>query len=84
MRYLKKLPQSKWEVTPPGSQPGKPDITGCWGGVYVAIEVKNETGALTKLQKFELNGWKKAVAITIVARSVQDVKDILKSSIFPY
>ena len=74
LRYLRALPNSKWMVSPPGSQPGQPDILGSWGGVFVAIEVKNEIGKLTKLQKFELDTWDKAGAITFVARSVKDLE----------
>jgi len=80
MRYLRTLPKSKWMVSPPGSQPGQPDIIGCLEeGVCVVIEVKNEKGKLTKLQSFELEAWRKAGAIAFVAQSVQDVKDTLKS-----
>jgi len=69
------LPNSKWLVSPPGSQSGQPDIIGCYGMLCVAIEVKNEKGKLTKLQKYELETWRKAGAKAFVARSVQDVRN---------
>jgi len=75
VRYLRTLPNSKWVVSPPGSQAGQPDIIGCKDFCCVLIEVKNEKGKLTKLQKYELDKWNKATAIAFVARNVQDVKD---------
>jgi len=77
VKWLRCLRSSQWEVTPPGSRPGKPDITGCWQGHYVAIEVKTETGKLTKLQDYELKQLNKVGATAFVARSVEDVKKVL-------
>ena len=49
MRFLRSLPESDWEVSPPGSVAGKPDITGCikdprGKGRYVGLEVKKLGG----------------------------------------
>ncbi len=77
MRFLRSLPNSDWEVSPPGSVAGKPDITGCLKGRYVAIEVKRPGRPLTRLQEHKLRELKKAKAATGTAHSVDDVKEML-------
>ena len=77
VKWLRTLQSSRWEVSPPGSRSGKPDIVGCWQGHYIAIEVKNEVGKLSKLQTYELKMLNRAGATAIVARSVEDVKRVL-------
>jgi len=74
LRYLKTIPNSKWEVSPPGSRSGRADLSGCIRGHRVEIEVKNETGRLSKLQRYEINEWLRAGATAFVARSVEDVR----------
>ena len=74
VRYLKTIPSSKWEVSPPGSRSGRADLSGCIQGHRIEIEVKNEVGRLTKLQRYELNEWLKVGATAFVARSVEEVK----------
>jgi len=77
LKYLRGTPGSKWMVSPPGSQPGQPDILGSWKGQFIAIEVKRPGGALTKLQVHELQQWQKAGAIVSVARSIDDIQKTL-------
>jgi len=77
MRFLKSLPESDWEVSPPGSVSGKPDITGCFRGRYVAIEVKRPGERATPIQKYKLNKLKKAKAVVDVAYHVDNVKLLL-------
>jgi len=77
MRFLRSLPESDWEISPPGSVAGKPDITGCLKGRYVAIEVKRRGGKLTKLQWYKLKKLRDAQGVVGIARSVEDVKETL-------
>jgi len=53
---------------------GIPDIIACLNGNFIAIEVKTETGIVSKLQEYNLNQIKAAGGIAFVARSVEDVK----------
>ena len=77
MRFLKSLPESDWEVSPPGSVAGKPDITGCLKGRYVAIEVKRPGEKATPLQRYKLNKLKRAGAVVDVAYHTDNVKVLL-------
>lgn len=83
MRYLKTLPNCRAEKTHGGSfgNAGKPDITGCINGRRFEIEVKNAKGKPTKLQLNTLEEWRQAGAIVGIARSVDDVKEILQEEL---
>lgn len=59
------------------SQVGVPDIIACYKGRFIAIEVKNETGKTSPLQDINLKMINDAGGIAIVARSVEEVKDII-------
>ena len=59
-------------------EPGTPDFIGCWDGKCILIEVKNEKGKLSPLQEQRIKEWKNVGAIVIVARSVDDIKNIIK------
>lgn len=58
---------------------GIPDLICCYRGFFVAIEVKTSTGRLTKLQDLTLEDIRKAGGIAVVARSVDDTKQIFES-----
>jgi|SRR5690606_6550653 len=83
MRWLKKQPGVKAEKTHGGmyGRAGKPDISGCVNGRRFEIEVKRPGNKPTKLQLKELEEWRKAGAITGVAYSLEDAKEILKDVI---
>jgi len=72
--------------------PGWPDITACvpvkfkigenlwnypWAGLFLAIEVKAKNGQVRKVQRLRLDELKRAGAIVIVARSVEDVMRVI-------
>ena len=60
--------------------PGVSDIVGVLnGGVAFFIEVKNWSGVLSENQRIFLKRAKEAGAITIVARSLEDVIDRFKN-----
>lgn len=60
---------------------GWPDITGCipQGGIFIAIECKSNKGRLRPDQARTLHDLWQAGALVVVARSVEDVQDALKS-----
>ncbi len=75
--YLNSLEEC-WNVkTIATNKPGTPDILCCYQGQFIAIEVKAKDGKVSALQKFQIKQLKKAGAITIIAYSLQDIKDIL-------
>ena len=84
MRFLKSLPESDWEVSSPGSESGKPDITGCLRGRYVAIEVKREFYGPTRLQEYKIQKLKTAGALAGVAHSVSEAKKILRDNLLSW
>lgn len=58
--------------------PGWPDITACFAGYLVAIECKRATGGeLSFEQAATLESLFRAGALVVVARSVDDVEDLL-------
>jgi len=78
MQYLNALPGCKAVKYPAGyySRSGTPDILCCVEGQFIAIEVKTNTG-LTLIQEKELCSWEASGAKVLVARSIEDVKDLL-------
>lgn len=63
------------------SQVGVPDILACYKGHFIGIEVKNEKGKTSPLQDYNLEEIKKAGGISLVARSVEDVKEVIDNII---
>ena len=63
------------------SQVGVPDILCCYKGRFIGIEVKNETGKTSPLQDVNLMQIKQAGGISLVARSVEDVKQVIDNII---
>lgn len=55
---------------------GVPDIIACYGGKYIAIEVKLPKGVVSRLQDAHLQQIKEAGGVAIVARSVEDVEEL--------
>ena len=59
-------------------RPGCPDISVVYRGTYYGIEVKTKSGYQTNLQKHAEEQIKKAGGQYHIARSVSDVKKIIK------
>jgi len=60
--------------------PGWPDITACFEGRFVGIEVKRPVGGrLRYLQAIELEALYKNGALVVIARSVEDVIALLET-----
>jgi hypothetical protein len=74
LRYLNSLPNSDFEVSPPGSPTGAADIVGCLNGRYVACEVKVPGKEARPAQRYWLRKKYKAGAIVFVAHSVEEAK----------
>ena len=88
VKWLNSLPDADFEVSPPNSPTGKPDITGCLNGRYVAIEVKRPKKAggrnAKRHQIYRLRQLAKAGALCMVARSVAEVREQLKIDFMIY
>ena len=59
------------------SQVGVPDLLVCYKGKFLGIEVKNEKGKTSQLQNINILNIRKAGGISFVARSVEDVREII-------
>jgi hypothetical protein len=53
---LKSIPYVWALKTQEMAKSGVPDILACVGGLFVAIELKTETGEVSKLQEYNLDG----------------------------
>jgi hypothetical protein len=62
------------------SEKGSSDILGIYAGKMLCIEVKSRRGTLRPEQKEFLDTMRKLGAITILARSLDDVLDVLAPS----
>ena len=79
MRYLKTVPDCfcwKQHGVQFGTA-GLPDIIVCLGGRFVAFEVKQPTGKLTKLQESTIQKIKAAKGNAYKVTSVDEVKEIV-------
>ena len=61
----------------PGQRAGVPDLLIVCNGRAIFVEVKSERGTLTPLQEHELGKIKAAGAMSLVARSVEEVERVL-------
>jgi len=82
IKWINKQPGCKAQKTHGGSlRQGTPDILGSWKGRMLAIEVKRPgSNNVTPLQQKELEAWSKAGAISGVAHSLKELKDIIKEA----
>lgn len=79
MRYLKTVPDCFCFKEHGGmyGTAGLPDIICCIGGRFVAFEVKQPSGRLTKLQEITIQRIKDAKGKAYKVSSVEEVKSIL-------
>jgi len=78
IRYLNSLPACyARKVHSSRYASGFPDVICVREGIAIFIEVKRPGNRPTPLQLSELERWREAGAITLVAYSVDDVKDIM-------
>ena len=55
-----------------------PDIIACLNGIFLGLEVKNESGKMTELQKWNIEAIGNAGGISACVRNIDDVKKIVK------
>jgi Holliday junction resolvase len=81
MKHLKSYPACFAWKTHGGSYgtAGIPDIIACINGRFVALEVKQSTAKLTKLQEITIQRIRDAKGKAYKVTSVEDVKNILKT-----
>lgn len=60
------------------SKPGDPDLIACFRGRYIAIEAKTPRGVQSPIQKRRQREIMEAGGVYILARSVEDVADIIE------
>lgn len=60
------------------TKPGIPDLTLCLNGWFIGIEVKNEKGVVSDVQKVHIKNINKAGGIAFVARSLEEVIERLE------
>lgn len=83
LRYLNSLPGCSAEnVSGNASQSGRPDITGCYQGRMLKLELKvpDHKNTATQKQLLELSRWRRAGAIVGVCYSISIVEDAIKHS----
>lgn len=80
IRYLKALPKTfVWkEHGGMYGTAGIPDVICCHKGLFLAFEVKTQTGKATLLQEITIKKIVEAGGIAALVRSVDDVKKILE------
>lgn len=57
---------------------GIPDIICCYNGLFIGLELKQENGRATELQKKKLDAINNAGGIGLVVRSVEEVDNLFK------
>ena len=77
VKYLKKQPDCWVYPTCDRFTVGVPDILGCLKGRFFALEVKQPTGRLSKIQTYNLALIKKAGGIAGRVASLKDTKALL-------
>jgi hypothetical protein len=55
-----------------------PDIIACFNGIFLGLEVKNESGKMTELQKWNIDAIGNAGGISACVRDVEEVKIIVE------
>ncbi len=77
--YLREI-GAFWSMIQGGaySKPGDPDIVVCYQGMYIGIEAKTPTGRQSEIQKVREKEIKEAGGIYILARSVEDVQEVIE------
>ena len=80
LKYLKSLPECFCFKQHGGlyGTSGIPDIIVCYKGKFMAFEVKNERGKLSKLQEITIEKIRNAKGMAFKVTSLEEVKEILK------
>ena len=80
LKYLKSLPECFAFKEHGGlyGTSGIPDIIVCYKGKFMAFEVKNERGKLSKLQEITIEKIRNAKGMAFKVTSLEEVKEILK------
>jgi len=83
-RILKKLKERGiWAIKViNANRRGCPDILACYGGDFVAIEVKRPDGVLSKIQEAQLKRIAESGGIAIVATCWEEVAEIIDKNLF--
>lgn len=79
LKYLKTVPKCFFWKEHGGmyGRAGIPDIIACIDGRFYGFEVKTEDGKPTKLQEATIRKIKNAGGISLIVRSVEEVKAVI-------
>ena len=79
LKYLKTVPKCFFWKEHGGmyGRAGIPDIIACIDGRFYGFEVKTEDGKPTKLQESTIRKIKNAGGISLIVRSVEEVKAVI-------
>ena len=69
--YIRKIHQSAY------SHNGIPDLLACIEGDFIALEIKTDTGKVSKLQALEINAISEAGGLAVVVYGRKDIPYIL-------
>ena len=80
LRYLNDTPDCRAERRHGGTYGtrGRPDVTACYKGRRLELEVKANNKKPTILQEKELQAWRDAGALAAVVWSVEEVQEIIQ------
>lgn len=81
LKFLNDLPYCK-AIKIHGNQyteSGTPDIFACYRGQTMVFECKQKDEKPTKIQELRLKEWGEAGALNAVARSVDDIENVIQS-----
>lgn len=81
MAYLESLPGCHAEKRWGGGmgKRGMPDVSACYKGVRLEIELKVGRNKPTKLQEYQLRKWQEAGAVVLVARTLEEVQEAIRA-----
>ena len=71
--YIRKIHQSMYSYS------GVPDILMCTSGLFIGIEVKIDTGRVTKLQERELSLISEAGGLALVCRGLRGIGEVINA-----
>ena len=62
-------------------RPGAPDVTVCWSGKFIGIEIKSEIGTMSPAQKRAKAQIEAAGGEYHIVRSIADIKAVFASAV---
>lgn len=83
MKWINSMPNGK-AINIHGSvysEKGTPDIIGCIGSRFIALECKKSKGKPTEIQKYRIKEWQRCGAIAGIVYSFEEAKELIDKHI---